>query len=165
MSSLFGIGANGAASFYNGIATQSARFNSASSSQINFTPSGNGDRRKATIAFWFKRTAIGETYPTMICWNDSSSGHYMTIVFNADNTLYFQTAPSSKALITTAQYRDTTAWYHCCWSIDTTQSTASDRVKVYINGTQVTSFGTEQYPDQDSYLDMCSTQAYAWGYF
>ena len=155
----------GTTSFYNGEAEQSARFNSGSSSYLSFTPSGNGDRRKATLSFWFKRTAIGETYPTMFCCNDSSSGHYMTITFNADNTLYFQTAPTSKALITTAQYRDTTAWYHLCWAMDTTQSTASDRVKCYINGTQITDFSTEQYPDQDSYLDICSTVQHAWAYF
>ena len=88
----------------------------------------------------------------------------MTITFY-DDSLYFQTAPSADALITTAKYMDTTAWYHCCWSIDTTQSTASDREKVYINGTQVTDFSTEQYPDQDSYLDICSTVAHAWGLF
>lgn len=150
--------------FYNGQATQSARFYSGSSSYLSFTPSGNGDRRKATLSFWFKKTTNGETYPTMFCCNDSSSGHYMTITFYEDS-LYFQTAPSADGLITTAKYMDTTAWYHCCWSIDTTQSTASDRVKCYINGSQITSFSTEQYPDQDSYLDICSTVAHAWGYF
>ena len=156
--------AKSSSGFYNGQATQSARFNSGSSSYLSFTPSGNGDRRKATLSFWFKKTTNGETYPTMFCCNDSSGGHYMTITFYEDS-LYFQTAPSADGLITTAKYRDTTAWYHCCWAIDTTQSTASNRVKCYINGTQITDFSTEQYPDQDSYLDICSTVAHAWGHF
>ena len=156
--------ANPSSGFFNNVATQSARFNSGSSSYLYFTPSSNGDRRKATLSFWFKKTGIGETYPTMFCCNNSQSGHFMTITFYEDS-LYFQTAPSADGLITTAKYRDTTAWYHCCWSIDTTQSTASDRVKCYINGSQITSFSTEQYPDQDSYLDICSTVQQAWGYF
>ncbi len=156
--------AKSSSGFYNNVATQSARFNSGSSSYLSFTPSGNGDRRKATLSFWFKKTTNGETYPTMFCCNDSSGGHYMTITFYEDS-LYFQTAPSADGLITTAKYRDTTAWYHCCWAIDTTQSTASNRVKCYINGTQITDFSTEQYPDQDSYLDICSTVAHAWGHF
>ena len=46
-------------------------------------------------------------------------------------------------------FRDHSAWYHICVAIDTTQSTASDRAKLYVNGTRVTAFDTETYPDQN----------------
>jgi hypothetical protein len=39
-------------------------------------------------------------------------------------------------------FRDCSAWYHILASIDTTQATASNRAKVYVNGTQVTAFST-----------------------
>ena len=47
------------------------------------------------------------------------------------------------SLTTNAYYRDPTAWYHLVLAVDTTQATASNRVKFYINGEQVTSFSTE----------------------
>ena len=151
-------------SFYNSVATQSARFNSGSSPYLYYAPSSAGNQRKATIAFWFKKTNNGATYETLFSINKTVSGHYMAIIFYQD-TLYFQTAPLAKGLITTAVYRDTTAWYHVCWAIDTEQSTASDRVKCYVNGTRITDFSTEQYPDEDDDLNINSTQAHAWGYF
>ena len=52
MSSLFGIGANGAASFYNGVATQSLRFEPADNSQMTFTPSSAGNRKTWTFSIF-----------------------------------------------------------------------------------------------------------------
>jgi hypothetical protein len=48
--------------------------------------------------------------------------------------------------ITTAVYRDVSAWYHVVVVLDTTQATAANRVKLYINGTQVTAFSSATYP-------------------
>ena len=47
-------------------------------------------------------------------------------------------------------FRDVSAWYHIVVSIDTTQSTASDRVKIYVNGVQETSFSAATYPSQNA---------------
>ena len=52
-------------------------------------------------------------------------------------------------LTTNRKFRDTTAWYHIVVTIDTTESTAADRVKMYINGVQETSFSTATYPAQN----------------
>ncbi len=52
-------------------------------------------------------------------------------------------------LITNRLFRDPSAWYHIVVAVDTTQSTASNRVKIYVNGTQETSFSTETYPSQN----------------
>jgi hypothetical protein len=49
-------------------------------------------------------------------------------------------------LLTTQVFRDPSAWYHIVWSVDTTQATATNRVKLYVNGEQVTSFTTATYP-------------------
>jgi len=48
--------------------------------------------------------------------------------------------------ITSAAFRDPSAWYHIVMAVDTTQATASDRIKLYVNGTQITSFGTNNNP-------------------
>jgi hypothetical protein len=53
------------------------------------------------------------------------------------------------ALATSAVYRDVSAWYHIVVAVDTTQATASNRVKIYVNGVQVTAFGTATYPTQN----------------
>ena len=53
-------------------------------------------------------------------------------------------------IITNRKFRDTSAWYHIVVSFDTTQSTASNRVKVYVNGIQETSFSTSTYPAQNA---------------
>lgn len=48
--------------------------------------------------------------------------------------------------VTSAAFRDPSAWYHIVMAIDTTQATAADRIKLYVNGTQITSFGTSNNP-------------------
>ena len=50
---------------------------------------------------------------------------------------------------TTAMFRDPAAWYHIVYVCDTTQATASNRVKMYVNGLQITSFSTANYPTQN----------------
>jgi hypothetical protein len=45
-------------------------------------------------------------------------------------------------------FRDASAWYHIVVTLDTTQGTAANRVKIYVNGVQETSFATATYPDQ-----------------
>ena len=44
--------------------------------------------------------------------------------------------------VTTQVFRDPSAWYHFVVAYDTTQASADNRVKLYVNGEQVTSFTT-----------------------
>ena len=74
---------------------------------------------------------------------------------------YFQFEPGSlriadnvtgsawKRIITNAKYRVNSAWYHILTAVDTTQGTDTKRMKLYVNGTQVTTLGTADYPAQD----------------
>jgi hypothetical protein len=56
------------------------------------------------------------------------------------------------------KFRDTSAWYHIVVAFDTTQSTASNRVKVYVNGEQWTEFGvSENYGTQNNDIDLYDT--------
>jgi hypothetical protein len=65
--------------------------------------------------------------------------------FMSDDTLRLSFGGSS-TLQTTQVFRDPSAWYHVVVALDTTQATAANRVKLYINGTQVTAFSSATYP-------------------
>jgi hypothetical protein len=68
------------------------------------------------------------------------------------NGVPFNSTTLVLSLVTTAQYRDPSAWYHLVVALDTTQATASDRCKMYVNGVQVTAFGTATYPSLNQEL-------------
>jgi hypothetical protein len=42
-------------------------------------------------------------------------------------------------------FRDPSAWYHIVYSVDTTQATSSNRIKIYVNGTEAT-YASTTYP-------------------
>jgi hypothetical protein len=78
----------------------------------------------------------------------ASAGDYDSLQFNSTSPLAFFTGPGvgSADLVTTQVFRDFAAWYHIIVAVDTTQATASNRVLMYVNGTQITSFSTATYP-------------------
>jgi hypothetical protein len=68
---------------------------------------------------------------------------------NANDTIHFESYVSNVAQFafeTGAVYRDPSSWYHIVINVDTTQATSTNRVKIYVNGIQVTSFLTATYP-------------------
>ncbi len=66
-------------------------------------------------------------------------------------------------LVTTQVFRDPAAWYHIVLSVDTTQATASNRAKIYVNGNQITAFNTAVYQSQNSSLTYNSATAHYLG--
>lgn len=84
--------------------------------------------------------------------NNLSSGNYTAIRFTSGNALeVFSYASGYQIqLVTSPVFRDPSAWMHVAVAVDSTQGTASDRVKLYINGQRITSFGTETYPSQNA---------------
>ena len=99
---------------------------------------------KATCSLWFKRSKPDEN-GSIIFGNSNGGG----IFLSSNNSMYVYNNDSS-FLQTNRLFRDVNAWYHVVYSVDTTQSTASDRVKLYINGVQETSFASSSYPNQNS---------------
>jgi hypothetical protein len=70
---------------------------------------------------------------------------------NADKLEFFNTVGGTVSILTTTQvFRDASAWYHIVVAMDTTQATASNRTKVYVNGVEVTSFSTANYVSQNA---------------
>ena len=99
---------------------------------------------------------------TFSCWVKRANRNEYGILLNADNSRdcirfrgnnnriqVFFSEVSAGDLETTATYRDINGWMNVVLAVDTTQAVASNRVKLYMNGEQVTSWATETYPAQD----------------
>jgi hypothetical protein len=104
------------------------------------------DSKKCTMSFWSKRTATGENNRFLTA-NITGSAFRDSFYFTAANEIqFFLNNANNGNLLTNRLFRDVSAWYHIFIVIDTTQGTAANRVKLYVNGTQETSFATESYP-------------------
>jgi hypothetical protein len=159
------VGAGGAAAAYE--IERSLRFNSADSAYLNRTPASNGDRQKFTFSFWIKRSSIPAAIVTVLCVDDAGGGAYPCFVFNS-NTAYLQldsTAAGSFYWETTQLFRDVSAWYHIVWAVDTTQASNTNRMKLWVNGTQVTAFSTQQTITQSVTTSINSTALHEIGRF
>ena len=129
----------------------SLRLNDGDSSYMHKTPGGAGDQQKFTFSFWIKRSNI-ETGTSMTLFDTQSDGdNQFKIRLNDNSTLTVESKVSNHndSLITNQLFRDVSAWYSIIIAVDTTQGTASNRVKLYVNGTRVTSFATENYPAEN----------------
>lgn len=129
-------------------AGRSVRFNSADSAYLSRTPASAGNQKTWTWSSWIKRGK--EANVILLCNADTAAnnGFYLAIY---GNKLYTETYTTTSVwnVTTNRLFRDFSAWYHIVVAVDTTQSTASDRVKIYVNGVQETSFSTSNYPSQN----------------
>ena len=122
----------------------SLRFNDDDSAYLSRTPSSAGNRKTFTWSGWVKKAKVGGDGGLFSAevWSATPWG---SIRFETD-ALRFEQSGSAYLLIPTQLFRDSSAWYHIICVMDTTQSTSSDRMKIYINGVQVTDFSTSNYP-------------------
>jgi hypothetical protein len=127
--------------------SNSLRFNDDDSASLTRTPSSDGNKKTFTWSGWVKRGNITSTNQHLFAVGTSGS-NFTIIRFNGTNLRYSHQASGSTDanLITTQVFRDPSAWYHIVVAVDNTQSTASDRVNIYVNGSLITNFGTEDYP-------------------
>jgi len=129
--------------------SRSVRLRSSASAYFNRTPGSASNRTTWTWSGWVKRGALTTYYSLFSAGTTSPT--YDGFRFDNSNCLqFFQAGAASVNLVTTPVYRDPCAWYHIVLSVDTTQATASNRVKIYVNGVQVTSFSTSNYPAQNA---------------
>jgi hypothetical protein len=114
-----------------------------SSQYLTRTPSAAGNLKTFTVSFWFKRGNLGIV--TYLLKRRTAGFGFIRI--NADDTLTYYNEAGGVAiqLITTQVFRDPHSWYHLVVVQDTTQATASDRAKMYLNGSEITAFNTAQY--------------------
>jgi len=128
---------------------RSLRFRSSASTYLNRPYDAGGYTGWFCYSFWVKRGSLGSAQT--IHSGGSSGSNYGYLGFTSGDAFTFYDSASGTAitLTTTQLFRDPAAWYHFFIQIDTTQATASNRVKIWVNGSQVTSFSTSTYPNQN----------------
>ena len=136
----------------------SCRFDRGNNDYLNKTFSGAGSRTTWTISVWVKRANEIGTNSYIL---DSGAGNGTSLYFGPTAIEFwdYQSGSYTGRLTTNALFRDMSAWYHIVAVWDTTNSTAGDRMKLYVNGTEVTSFATDTNPSssQNSILNDGST--------
>ena len=152
----------------NGTITNSVIFNRADNPYMYFNKSGitPDSDKKFTFSCWFKIGEKGSRLNTGLFNSntDGSNGGNVTryaplATFTADGKLFgydYDSGGYNWYFSTTRTFEDTSKWYHFVLAIDTTQSTSTDRMKIYIDGDQITSFSSTVYPalNQDLYTVM-----------
>jgi hypothetical protein len=142
----------------------SCRFNDGDSAYMNKTFGTPTNADIWTFSCWVKRSAIGTSYFDIFdAYTDSNN--YAQISFHPDNYLFYydyQGGAVKASLSTNRLFRDTSAWLNIIIATDTTQSTAANRIKLYVNGTQYTWDNATTYPDQnqDTFINKASTAHY-----
>lgn len=135
----------------------SLRFRSSASANLSRTPATAGNRQTWTWSGWVKRGTFGG-YQTLFCAGTSASTE---ITFDSStNSLDIGLWNGSSYIgrkLTSAVYRDPSAWYHVVAVMDTTNATADNRILLYVNGVQVTSFAESTNPSQNTNTEVNNT--------
>ena len=143
------VGASGAADFE---VERSLRFNDGDTPFLQRGVSSASNRKTFTYSVWCKRTESSSTHSgnaanCLFYQGDTSGNDYFYITFNGEDKIeiqqyYYSGGGNQGRKITTQKFRDPSAWYHIVLRVDTTNSTANDRIRLYVNGEQVTDFAT-----------------------
>jgi hypothetical protein len=126
--------------------TKSLRFRSSASAYLNRTPASAGNRTTWTLSFWCKRGLFGGDKIVLSAGTTGSTD--VDIFFPSDQ--FMISDRSGWQLKTTQVFRDPSAWYHFVVAFDTTQATSTNRIKMYVNGSQITDFSGPSYPAQNA---------------
>ena len=143
----------------------------ADNTEIIYRTNESGTNRKTfTVSAWFKRTELGATQEVwhggrngettvigMITYSGFADKLWVDVGGGSGNTGTLYRSASTQKI------RDTSAWYHVVVAVDTTQSTEANRMKVWLNGVEVTSWEQHQIPVQDYECALESGTEMAWG--
>ena len=128
---------------------RSLRFNDDDSAYLTRTPSSAGNRKKWTFSAWIKRSNLGGSAGEQRIFGGNANASHIFI--STDDKFRWdlsneQSGSASATLSTNPVFRDPSAWYHLVCALDTDNSTANNRMKMYVNGTEVTSFVSRTNP-------------------
>ena len=149
------LGANSVSGGYE--VENSLRFNDGDSPRLTRTPSSAGNRRTFTLSVWLKLTVSpsgDSNFERQILAADDGTGgnnNFDYISINNSDKIFIYNYEGGEAYVFTSTQllRDPSAWYHLVVAFDTTQGTNTNRVKIYLNGSQITAFDTASYPSQN----------------
>ena len=130
---------------------------------IQFNPSSDGNRRTWTVSLWLKRselstetTIFGSQNTVMVLMDPD---WFRFSLYTGSATYYFDTENGGPV------YRDTSAWYNFVFQCDTTQGTAADRAKLWVNGESVTNTNSNTIPQNAEFDLNDNTKNIQVGYF
>jgi len=135
---------------------RSLRFNRGDSPYLSRALGSPTSDDKASVSVWLKRTDVSTDNTFFDNYQGTNDRLSMTLVSSTDGDKFSVYQRDSSGivcnLLTTQVFRDPSAWYHILVAFDTTQGAAADRVKIYVNGTQITAFDTSTYFSQNHNL-------------
>lgn len=138
---------------------RSLRFNSADSAYLSKSFASAGNRKTWTWSGWVKRSGLGSRQCIFGLAPGSSNNTNLFIEFQSNDKLAID-AFNLLWRETTQVFRDTSAWYHFVFAIDTTQATGNNRIRLYVNGAEITAFSTTNNPTQNDDLGVNQASAH-----
>ena len=140
---------------------RSLRFNSADSAYLSRTPGSAGNRQKFTYSTWVKITSLASAIQRIL---GVGVTNYFGVDFGysaGEFNINVDVGPdvSRSQNYTTATFRDPSAWYHIVIAVDTTQATAANRLKIYVNNVLYSYSSTATIPQNVS-TDVNNTAAH-----
>jgi len=134
--------------------TNSARFEAQSSDYLYRTYATPTNNKIFTFSTWVKRGTLSfaDSQNLIRTTGATTTGFRFadtSVDSNIDGIRFFFENGTTADFSTTQKFRDVSGWYHLMFAVDTTQATSTNRVKIYVNGSQITAFNTATYPSQN----------------
>jgi len=142
---------------------QSLMLDAGDTPKLRRTPSSEGNRKTFTFSTWCKRASFGSHQYVMgafVSVGSPDDSHYFAFGFNIQDEIAIG-GWTQNFRYSNRKFRDAAAWYHLVLQVDTTQGTADNRMKIYVNGVQETSFHTNNNVSQNYDLAINNTVQHA----
>ena len=139
---------------------KSLRFNDDDTAYLQRQITNDGNKNTWTFAAWIKHHARPSSESVNVKWLTASYQSQLQLLDGG--TLLINFLGNTHKLQTNRVFRDPSAWFHLVVTCDTTHSIAAERLRVYINGRQETSFSTETYPDRSDTADWLKSGENLW---
>jgi hypothetical protein len=140
---------------------QSIRFNDNDSAYLTRTPGSASNRKTWTISTWVKYS-VDTASGSAIFGSGATAAEDTFAYITSGGAIDWIVRDSSTIrgrIITNRLFRDPSAWYHLVFVLDTTSGTAGDRMRLYVNGSEETSFSTDTNPPVNTDSAINSTLA------
>jgi hypothetical protein len=129
--------------------SRSVRLRSSASAYFNRTPAGAGNRKTWTYSCWVKRGVLGTAQFVFSTYGSATDTTSLSLFFNASDQLCLGTQVTDYR-ISSAVYRDPSAWYHVIAVLDANNGTTQSRMRLWVNGSEITAWATNtSAPTQD----------------
>lgn len=131
--------------------SRSVRLRSSATAYFNRTPASATNRTTWTWSGWVKRGSL--TSDQVLFQGYSDANNFTVVLWDSSDKIQVQNRVAATATfnwVTTSVYRDPSAYYHVVVVFDTTQATSTNRIKIYVNGVEITAYTTQTTGSQNA---------------